>query len=286
MPMLIVGFTGMRDFYPELIADNLRKQGQVARALQLPLSLLTDRHDSNTVQLAAAIDSPLVRKRLIAAIRRHTKRGERVGLPAILGLNEHSTVLQELSTELGVPVFEIPTLPPSVPGIRLYTTLQRMLTARGVRVEPGMEVVGFQADGATVRHVETETSARPLRHRAAHYLLATGGVLGGGFESDHRGRIWETVFDLPLSMPQDRKAWFKPIFLDPGGQPVFRGGVGANAAFQPVDRDGTVVFHNLRAAGAVLAGADGIQERSLEGIAIVTGVAAAESIVKECLQTA
>ncbi len=31
-PMVIVGFTGLRDFYPALIAENLARQGQPARA--------------------------------------------------------------------------------------------------------------------------------------------------------------------------------------------------------------------------------------------------------------
>ncbi len=48
-PMVIVGFTGLRDFYPQLIAENLTKQGHRARAEFLPLELLTARHDSNTI---------------------------------------------------------------------------------------------------------------------------------------------------------------------------------------------------------------------------------------------
>ena len=38
-PMLIVGLRGLRDFYPELIAENLNKQGHRARAAFLPLDL-------------------------------------------------------------------------------------------------------------------------------------------------------------------------------------------------------------------------------------------------------
>ena len=62
-PMLIVGFRGMRDFFPELIAENLNKQGHPARAAFLPLDLITDRRDSNTVQLANGLDDPARRKR-------------------------------------------------------------------------------------------------------------------------------------------------------------------------------------------------------------------------------
>ena len=54
-----------------------------------------------------------------------------------------------------------------------------------------------------------------------------------------------------------------------------------DSSFQPVDADGRPVYANLWAAGGALAHADPILERSLEGIAIVTGVAAADAIVRE-----
>jgi glycerol-3-phosphate dehydrogenase subunit B len=101
--------------------------------------------------------------------------------------------------------------------------------------------------------------------------------LGGGFLSDHRGRFWETVFHLPLSVPQDRSQWFRPLFMDPQGQPVFRGGVTTNRALQPLDGRGGVVYRNLWAAGGVLGGADPLQEHSREGMALATGVAAGEA---------
>ena len=55
-PLLIIGFEGMRDFYPALIAENLAKQGFDARAALLPFDLLSDRRDINTIQLATALD--------------------------------------------------------------------------------------------------------------------------------------------------------------------------------------------------------------------------------------
>ena len=277
-PMVIVGFEGLRDFYPKLIAENLTRQGIAARAAFLPLGVLTVRRDFNTVHLAGELEDEQKRGQVIAALKPLVKAGERVGLPAILGVEGHAEVLGAFETGLGAPVFEIPTLPPSVPGIRLARALRGQIEARGGRVEIGMEVIGFHAEGRRIAWVETATSARPLRHRAGRFVLATGGVLGGGFTSNPEGRFWETIFDLPLTTPQDRRQWFRPDFLDPRGQPVFRGGVQVNAAWQPVDASGAVVYENLWAAGGALAHADGIGERSLEGIAIATGTAVGEAI--------
>lgn len=277
-PMVIVGFQGMRDFYPHLIARNLGAQGQSVRAAMAPWSVLSEQRDRNSVQLAEAVDDPRTQQRLIDALKLVVKPGERIGLPAILGRHNHAQALAALQQGLNADVFEIPTLPPSVPGIRLATALRHELERHGVRVEIGMEAVGFHAEDGVIQYVETATSARPLKHRAQAFLLATGGVLGGGFDSNHAGRFWETVFDLPLTVPQDRKQWFRPRFLGERGQPAFRGGVAVNDALQPVDATGTPVYANLWAAGGLLAHMDPILERSLEGVAIASAVAAVENI--------
>jgi len=277
-PLLIVGIQGLRDFYPQLIADNLTAQGYRARAAFLPLDLFTQRRDYTPVLLAEAMDDAGRTVQVAQALSKLAAPGERIGLPAILGMHEHLRTLRTLQERAGAAIFEIPTLPPSIPGIRLFHALRRTLAAQGVRIEVGMEVIGFGSRGRTIEWVESATSARPLKHRAAHFLLASGGILGGGFSSDHKGRCWETIFNLPLTTPQDRAAWFRPDFLDPGGHPVFREGVAVDRNFQPVDAGGRVLFDNLQAGGTLLAGSDPIGERSMEGLAIITGRAAALAI--------
>lgn len=290
-PMLIVGFVGLRDFYPAVIAEHLAQQGIDARAVWLPCSVITTRDDSTTVHLAQALDDPATVDRLAQAIQPLVGEGARVGLPAILGYRRHVETLAQLRTALDAPVFEIPTLPPSVPGIRIHRALVAALNGVGVRVEAGMEAIRAEfepvgggestGDARRVRFVETATAARPLRHHAHAFLLATGGILGGALHTDVTGRVWEPVFDLPVRVPATRDAWFRPVFLDPQGHPIFSGGVEVDANFQPRSPEsGARCFENLWAAGNGLAHSDGIRERSLEGVAIATGSAAAQAIVQ------
>ena len=282
-PMVIVGFEGLRDFYPQLIAENLAKQGIQARAVLLPFDVLTDRRDSNTVQQAHGMDDPARRSRLISELKKLAKTGERIGLPPILGLDDHAAVLFDMQSQTGATVFEIATLPPSVPGMRLFKAWRNRLNKMGVRVDSNMEVVSAQSEpssngaGPSVHLVESATSARPMKHRAGGYVLATGGIMGGGFNSDHEGHVWETIFDLPLTTPQARSEWFNPVFINPAGHPVFSGGVAVNEAMQPLDGDGAVVYSNLWVAGDLLAHDNPILQRSLEGTAIATGFAAAKA---------
>ncbi len=274
-PMLIVGLRGLRDFYPALIAENLSKQGHRARAALLPLDLITERRDLNVAQLASMLDEPARRARLAGALKTLVQPGERIGLPAILGMDAHTEAMRDLQAQIGAPIFEIPTLPPSVPGVRLTNALRQQLRQMGVRLELNMQVIGFHAKKDRVLWIETETSGRPLKHRAEKFLLATGGILGGGIDTDHTGKVWETIFDLPLAMPRQRGEWFRARFFDPVGHPIFRAGVPVNSQFQPIDANGARVFANVWAAGNLLAHCDSILERSLEGVALATAYAAA-----------
>ncbi len=216
-PMLVVGIEGMRDFYPMLVAENLVKQGAVARAAFVPWDAVAAQRDRNNIQLAAGLDDPAQRAKLAQALKALVRPGERVGLPAILGLAEHSAVIADLEKATGASIFEIPTLPHSVPGARLHGALRDRLRALDVRLESNMEAIGFGLDesseGTRIAWVETATSARPLRHFARAFVLATGGVLGGGFGSDATGRFWERLFDLPLTVPQDRRGVVPPPLL-------------------------------------------------------------------------
>ena len=294
-PLLIVGLDGMPDFYPALIAENLQRQGRLARSASLPLKQLTERRDHSPLHLARLLDQPAAQAQFTEMVVDVAAAGERVGLPAVLGLNDHARLLKKIhqalvsrepgtaqsqdGQESGAAVFEIPTLPPSVPGLRLDAALRAQLDRLAVRVEIGMEVCGFHAAGRRIEWIETETGSRPLRHSARNYLLATGGVLGGGIYGDRCGHVKETVFNLPLPAPQTRTQWLRPLFLDKRGHPIFQAGVSVDHRFRPLDQSGAPVYDNLWAAGAILAHTDPIRERSREGIAISTGYAAANAVI-------
>jgi glycerol-3-phosphate dehydrogenase subunit B len=67
---------------------------------------------------------------------------------------------------------------------------------------------------------------------------------------------------------------------DPSDQALFRVGVGVDASMRVVDPAGHIPYSNLYAAGGILAGATRWTEKSGEGIALASAVAAADSILK------
>ena len=62
-------------------------------------------------------------------------------MPAVLGLDDYPGAWRHLQDLIGVPVFEIPTLPPSVPGMRLYNIFKNALGHAGV------QLFGYQCSG-------------------------------------------------------------------------------------------------------------------------------------------
>ncbi len=281
--VLIVGFRELRDFYPTLIADNLNSQslGVQASALQLDAPPpVAGRVNITPIQLAHAFEDPLFRRRLVQAVAPHSKGVDKIGFPAVLGLAEHAGVLSDLQKGLGKPVFEINTLPPSVPGRRLFEALRDAFLKAGGRLIIGGKILAGRIENGRVVEIRLETASRAKPLRAENIILATGGIFGGGLQTDASGRVWEPIFGLPLHAEDNRHRWFTRSFFASTGQPVANYGVMVNARFNPVDEAGQPVAENLFAAGAVLAHSEWTRGRTGDGLAVTTAYAIAEQLTR------
>ena len=141
-----------------------------------------------------------------------------------------------------------------------------------------MQVTAFEKDGGKITAVWSEAAARRKAQRAASYVLATGGILGGGIVAEERGYAQDTIFNLAVRITPERSAWFQPEFCAPPGHPIFRAGLAVNADFQPIDAHLQPHHDNLYAAGGILGSCDPVRERSLEGIALATGYAVGRKV--------
>jgi glycerol-3-phosphate dehydrogenase subunit B len=140
--------------------------------------------------------------------------------------------------------------------------------------------VRAEAAGGRLRAVYTEAAAREQRHEATSFLLATGGIAGGGLRAGRTGELVETALGLPVDAPGGRAGWFAPRFLDAAGHPIYRAGVRTDSALRPLDGRGELVYENVAVAGAALGGADPIREGCHEGVALATGWAAAGHLIE------
>jgi len=155
----------------------------------------------------------------------------------------------------------------------------RTIERAGGEVFDGMESKGIDCDEhGCVIAVWTEAASRQKAHRASEYVLATGGIMGGGLIMDYAGRPREEVFSLPINIPGKRSDWLNQEFLSPSGHPIFRAGISINANFQPIENSVKVLHENLYAVGSLLGNGEYIRERSFDGVNLTTGY-----IVGSCL---
>ena len=281
---VFVGLRGLKDFYPAYIAGNLVRAALPggasvsARAVELtpPLS---DEGDVTSVGFARHFERPEFRDMVVRELEQHLVPGEIVGFPAVLGLRRAREVWQELETRLRHRVFEVPTLPPSVGGIRLFESMTAALRREGARVVIGTTVSGAQRDGKRLEAVVAQTAGRPRTYGARSFVLASGGFASGGLQLDSHGRVRETAFDLPLvGVPPAEAPRFAPGYFDE--HPIARAGLAADEELRPLNVEGAPAFENLHAAGATLAGAVPWREASGNGLSLATGYAAASAILE------
>jgi glycerol-3-phosphate dehydrogenase subunit B len=278
-PMLVVGFHALRDFHAAYLADNVSRAGAPARAVVLN-RCLDGRPEANSLGLARALEDPASRAEIAGEVARALDGAQRVGFPAGLGAEDPHAVWTELQERLGLPVFEIPTLPPSVPGMRVYRTLRDRLRAHGGRMILNSEAVGPRLSGPRVEKVLARAAGRVVEYRAKWFVLATGGVASGGVEIDSRWRPRERVLGLPLSgVTEPGETRFSPLYFDE--HPFNAVGVAVDGGLRPVEPGGSRVAENVLVAGGTLAGARPWKEKSGDGISLATGFRAAEIILEE-----
>jgi glycerol-3-phosphate dehydrogenase subunit B len=104
--------------------------------------------------------------------------------------------------------------------------------------------------------VHTEAAARIYAHPAKTFVLATGGILGGGINSYSDGSLHEAVFNSPVKVHPDRKNWHRREFFDSRGHLVFQSGILVDQKLRPVDLSNSPLYANLLAVGTTLAGGD------------------------------
>ena len=193
-PVCVVEIRAMRDFHASLCAGNLRRAGIPSRGIELDLDV--GRVETNALGLARQLDDPRTRAVLASELAMLLRPEERLALPAVLGLRDPHGVWSDLRDRLGRPVFEIPTLPPSVPGMRVYNALLAALRAAGGRFILGAEVVGVEREGERVSAVRAHTSGRDTSFGARWVVMATGGFMSGAIDLRSDWEARERVIGL------------------------------------------------------------------------------------------
>lgn len=280
-PCLLVDVRGLREFSARQVVAMLGARWPGLAHAEIALPGFEAAPELYAAHVARALEQRPARERTIALVRPHLRDARAVGLPAVLGLAQSAEVHAAFASALGVPVFEIPTMPTSVPGLRLLAALESAVAALGVRRRhhASVRALSFGADGATAS-LELLGARGVERVAARAVVLATGRFSGRGLVAG-RDRVREAILDLPVVQPPSREAWHRRDFLAPAGHPVNRAGLRVDAAWRPLDAAGRPAWRRLYAVGSILAGQDWMRSKCGSGLAIATAWAATQRLAAD-----
>ncbi|HDR14162.1 MAG TPA: anaerobic glycerol-3-phosphate dehydrogenase subunit B [Desulfobacteraceae bacterium] len=279
----IAGFQGLKGFSPRQMANVLEHRWPGLQPVTISFPVASCAPEIYPEQLALRLDLPEQRHHLADLLGPNVRNTAAVGLPAVLGIYRSEQAIADLEQFLGIPVFEIPTIPPSVPGIRLKEAFSAGLLRNRVRLLHQLRVLDVAPANGMKFHLKVGRKDPELIIKASGVILASGRFLGGGLHAGKNG-IRETIFNLPVRDPVVRESWHHMNPMDPRGHPINRAGLEIDENFRPLKKSGVPAFENLFVAGSILANQDWMRMKCGCGLSIATAFGAVEAFTASGLR--
>lgn len=280
----VLGIEGYHDFQPQLLAANLVLNPQFAHCevttgfLTIPQldELRQNAREFRSVNIAQLLEHKLAFDELVKEIVESAQGADAVFLPACFGL-ENQAFLTALRDATKLALFELPTLPPSLLGMRQRIQLRREFERLGGLMMNGDSALRAEFDGSTVKAIYTRLHGEEAI-TANHYVLAAGSFFSKGLVSEF-DRVFEPVFGADIIGiagfdEKDRFTWTDHRFANP--QPYQSAGVAIDAQCRV--RKGGQFLTNLYAIGNVIGGFNALELGCASGVAVVTALSVAEHI--------
>lgn len=259
----IISFKDIKDFFPSYIT------GKFPNA---EISIF-DAGTYTTMGIAAKMDNEEFLSSFITWINLQKINQTKIGIPAVLGITKTLKIIKKLEKGTGKFFFEIPTLPPSIPGLRLYWNLKSIAEKKGVSFYGSAEIIDFKKEKDKITNITIKKPGRPDYVDAKAFILATGSFVSGGLFLD-KDIFKETVFNLPVYFPKNEELFNQDFFKL--GHPIEKAGIIIDNNFKALGSG----YNNLFIAGSILAYSETMKYQCGHGMAISTGIAAAKHALK------
>ena len=274
--VLAVNIAGFLDFNTKFVADGFEKYGAECRISSINLPELERLRISPTemrsTNIARVLENEKTLETLIRALAAKISGFDIVALPAVFGLSSAAPV-RKLKESLDIPAWLVPTMPPSVPGIRAQQQLRRSFEELGGVYMLGDTVVKAGFKGNRVEAVYSVNHG-DISFVAENFILASGSYFSNGLVA-RPDSIVEPVFGSDVDFTLGRDTWYDQSFFNKQNYMTF--GVATDDKLRiRIKGD---VQQNLFAIGSVLGGSDTIHEGCSAGISMLTALYVADNLI-------
>ena len=274
----IFNITGFLDFYTRFIADEFLKMGAKCsiHSINFPAleNLRKNPTEMRSVNIARIFDKQENIKELARILKAESGDCDSIILPAITGLNRED-VVDYLRKEINKPIYLLPTLPPSVPGIHTQQKLRSVFQQNGGVFMLGDNVLCADIKGNRISQIYSFNHG-DIPFVGQNFILATGSYFSQGLIASTE-KIYEPIFDLDVTFTPNRTQWYNSDVFDT--QPYQSFGIKTDSTFR-CTREGKI-FENLYAAGAILEGFNPLKEGCGAGVSILSAMYIAEQILSK-----
>ena len=266
----IVEFENHKDFHSELIAKSIKK---IAKSIEIiKIQQPDDSKNSDSSSLAISFDNLASSEDYFNSLKKRLNKNSSIVIfPAVLGLNKYIRVIQTAEKILNKKCVEAPTLPPSIPAIRLNLDLEKEVMEHN-NLHKGSVISKAKIENNKCLYL-IDNFERIFNADA--FVVSNGGVLMGGIKVYSNGDIRENIFNPKI---QNNNHLLKDKSSE-SLNALQTSGVLTNNKLNPFLDDDSII-NNVFYTGRNLANWNPSTEFSGEGISIASGWYTANNIAE------
>jgi len=266
----IVEFENHKDFHSALIAKAIRKIARSVEIIKVKQPDVSKNSDSSS--LALSFDGLNNFESYFQNLEKKlNKDSSTVVFPAVLGINKYMEIIKSAEKILNRKCFEAPTLPPSIPAIRLNLDLEKEIMNKS-NLHKGSIINNSKIENNKCLCLIDNFERNFLAHA---FIVSNGGILMGGIKVKSNGDMKEEIFNPKIlnnnHLVKDEN-YASLVALKTSG-------VLTNNNFNPIMENNSIL-HNVHYTGRNLPNWNPSLEFSSEGISIASGWFAANQISK------
>ncbi len=266
----IIEIENYKDFHSELIAKSIKKFTKSIEIIKIQQPDLSKNSDSSS--LAISFDNIDNLKNYFNILKNKLNKNSSIVIfPAVLGLNNHIKVIQLAEKILNKKCVEAPTLPPSIPAIRLNLDLEKEVMKNN-NLHKGSIISKSKIENNKCLSLIDNLDRT---FKADTFIVSNGGILMGGIKVCSNGEIIEKIFNSKI---QNNNHLLKEESSQ-SLNALQTSGVLTNNKLNPFQMDDSII-ENVFFTGRNLANWNPSIEFSSEGMSIASGWYTANNIAE------